>query len=40
MSVVVPADEADLALEILRECGESPYIIGEIIKSDETIVIC
>ena len=40
MSVVVPAAEADRALEVLRECGEEPYIIGEIIKSDETIVIC
>ncbi|MGI6167291.1 MAG: phosphoribosylformylglycinamidine cyclo-ligase [Eubacteriales bacterium] len=40
MSIVVPADEADRALGVLRECGEAPYIMGEIIKSDETIVIC
>jgi phosphoribosylformylglycinamidine cyclo-ligase len=40
MSVTVPKDEADKALEILRANGEQPYIIGEIIESDEKIVIC
>lgn len=40
MSVTVPKDEADRALEILRANGEKPYIIGEIIESDEKIVIC
>lgn len=40
MSVVVPFDQADRALEILRTCGEDAYIIGEIIESEEKIVIC
>ena len=40
MSVVVPASQVDSALEILRDCGEDAYVIGEIIKSDEKIVIC
>ena len=40
MSVVVAKDEADKALEILRANGEDAYIIGEIIKSDESVVIC
>ena len=40
MSVVVPASQVDAALEILRDCGEDAYVIGEIIKSDEKIVIC
>ena len=40
MSVVVPADEANLALEILRANGEDAYVIGEIIKSDDGVVLC
>ena len=39
MSIVVSKDEADLALEILRENGEDAYVIGEIIASDEKIII-
>ncbi len=40
MSVVVSKDEADKALEILKANGEDAYIIGEIVKSDESVVIC
>ncbi len=40
MSVVVSKDEADKALEVLRANGEEAYIIGEIIKSEESVVIC
>lgn len=40
MSVVVGKEEADKALEILKGAGEDAYIIGEIIKSDEKVVIC
>ena len=40
MSVVVSKEEAEKALEILRANGEDAYIIGEIIKSDESVVIC
>lgn len=39
MSIVVPANEADRTLEILRAAGEKPYIIGDIIESEESIVI-
>ena len=39
MSIVVPAAEADKALEILREQGEDAYIIGEIIASDEKVIL-
>ncbi len=39
MSIVVPRAEAELALEILRGCGEDAYLIGEIVKSDEKIII-
>lgn len=40
MSIVVSKEEADKALEILRANGEDAYIIGEIIKSNESVVIC
>ena len=40
MSIVVPANEADTALEILKECGEDAYVIGEIVESDSKITIC
>ena len=34
MSIVVPADEADTALEILKAQGEDAYVIGKIVKDD------
>lgn len=40
MSVVVPADEVEKALEILKAQGEDAYVIGEIVKSDEKVTIC
>ena len=39
MSVVVPAAEADKALEILKASGEDAYIIGEIIESEEKVIL-
>ena len=39
MSVIVPAAEADKALEILKAEGEDAYVIGQIVKSGEKIVI-
>ena len=40
MSIVVPADEVETALEILKANGEDAYVIGEIIKGDEGVVLC
>jgi phosphoribosylformylglycinamidine cyclo-ligase len=40
MSIVVPADEVETALNILRENGEDAYVIGEIIKGDDGVVFC
>ena len=40
MSVVVPAEEAETALSILHECGEDAYVIGEIIESEDGVVLC
>ena len=39
MSIVVPAAEADKAIEILKANGEDAYLIGKIVESDEEIVI-
>ena len=39
MSVVVSASDADKALEILKANGEDAYIIGNVIRSEEKIVI-
>ena len=40
MSIVVPADQLDLALSVLRDNGEEPYVIGEIVASEEKIELC
>ena len=39
MSIVVSADEADRAAEILKAAGEDAYVIGEIIEAEEKIKI-
>ena len=39
MSIVVAPEDKDAALEILRQCGEDAYIVGEIIESNEKIII-
>ncbi len=40
MSLVVNKNDADKALSILSNSGEDAYIIGEVIASDEGVVIC
>ena len=39
MSVVVPAEVVRLALEILKAHGDDAYVIGEIVKSDEKVIL-
>ena len=39
MSIVVPAAEAETALEILRAHGEDAYIIGSIIENEEKVIL-
>ena len=39
MSVVVPAAEVDAAIEILKANGEDAYVIGEIVKGDDGVVL-
>ncbi|MBR6574535.1 MAG: phosphoribosylformylglycinamidine cyclo-ligase [Clostridia bacterium] len=37
MTVVVPADQAEKAIEVLKAHGEDAYVIGEIVTGDEKI---
>ena len=39
MSIVVAKEDAEKAIEVLKANGEDAYIIGEIIKSEEKVVI-
>ena len=39
MSIIVPADQVEKSLEILRANGETAYVIGEIITSDEKVIL-
>ena len=39
MSIVVAKADADKALEVLKAQGEEPYVIGEIIKSDDKVIL-
>ena len=39
MSIVIPSEETDTAIRILEEQGEQPYVIGEIVRSEDAITI-
>ena len=39
MSVVVPADQVDTALEILNGHGETAYVIGSIVENEEKVIL-
>ena len=39
MSIVVPAAQADEALEILKANGEDAYVIGTIIENEEKVIL-
>ncbi len=40
MSIVVSKEDADKALQILKANGEDAYVIGEVVKSEEGVIIC
>lgn len=40
MSIVVNKEDADKAIKILKDNGEDAYIIGEIVKGEESVVLC
>ena len=39
MSIVVPAEEADIALEVLKAHGEDAYVIGKIVAGGEKVIL-
>lgn len=39
MSIVVNKADADIAVETLRQSGEDAYIMGEVVKSDESVIL-
>jgi phosphoribosylformylglycinamidine cyclo-ligase len=39
IAVVAKEDEAK-ALEVLRSCGEDAYVLGQVVESDEGVIIC
>lgn len=40
MSVVVDKNDADKTISILKDAGEDAYVMGEVVKSDESVEIC
>lgn len=40
MSIVVDKNDADHALTVLKQNGEEAYLLGEIVKSDEGVILC
>ena len=40
MAVVVSAQEAEKALEILKAEGEDAYLLGTVVESDEGVILC
>ena len=39
MSIVVPANEVELAIETLKANGQDAYVIGEIVTGDEGVIL-
>lgn len=40
MTVVVDKNDADKAVETLKAAGENAYILGELVESEEGVIIC
>ena len=40
MTVVVDKNDADKAIETLKAAGENAYVLGELVDSDEGVIIC
>ena len=40
MSVIVAKEDADKALSVLKAAGEDAYVLGEIVKSEDGVVLC
>ena len=39
MTVVVDKNDADKAIEAINATGEEAYVLGELVKSDEGVII-
>ena len=39
MSIIVPENEVEKAIEILKEAGEDAYLIGEVIEGNKEVII-
>lgn len=39
MSIIVPAEQVETALSILREHGEDAYVIGQIVRGEEKVIL-
>ena len=39
MSIIVDKNDADLAVQVLKDAGENAYIMGEVVKSEEKVSI-
>ena len=39
MSIVVPANEVELAIETLKANGQDAYVIGEIVEGDDGVIL-
>ena len=40
MIVAVDAADADKTVAAIKEAGETPYIVGEVISGDKGVTIC
>ena len=40
MVATVPAKDVDAALEALRAAGSDAYVVGEVVESDEGVIVC
>ncbi len=40
MSVIVAKEDTDKALSVLKAAGEDAYVLGEIVKSEDGVVLC
>jgi phosphoribosylformylglycinamidine cyclo-ligase len=39
MSIVVPADEVETSISVLKDNGIDAYVIGEIIENEDKIIL-
>ena len=39
MMVCVSAEDADRAVRVLNEAGETAYVLGELVESDEGVIL-